>query len=351
MDDTRRRLDHRPVPAPRFGPATPAPGAMVEVEPGIFWLRFPLPFALDHVNLWLLDDGDGWTVVDTGYGNRTCKEIWQGLLDGPLAGRPLRRIVVTHFHPDHVGLAGWLQGLTGAAFWMPETEWLLARLLYVDAPDAALEQALAFYRLAGLEADTLARMRADGHVYPRRITPPPLTFEPLRSGDELRMGGRDWRVWTGVGHAPAEACFVAAADGLFLSADHVLPRISPNVAVWPQSPHADPLGPFLRSLDDLRALPESIRALPAHDWPFLDLHGRLRALAHHHHERLAATLAAVAAEATAADVFRHLFPHIHDLHQLRFALGETLAHLNRLVATGDVARWLDGGVWRFARTR
>ena len=341
----------RPEPAPRRGPATPRPGEPVAVAPGIFWLRFPLPFALDHVNLFALEDGDGWTVVDTGFGDATSKALWHTLLDGPLRGRPVRRLVVTHFHPDHVGLAGWLAARTGAELLMTETEWLVARYLVVEDPAAALDNALAFYRAAGVEAAQLATLRADGHVFPRRVSPPPLSFTPLVPGGGLRIGGRDFEVVVGEGHSPAQVALWCAADDLLLAADQILPRISPNVPVWPQAPGADPLARFTSSLEQLRRLPASTLVLPAHDWPFDDLHGRIDALLAFHDHRLEATRDAAAGGATAFEVMGALFARIDDVHQLRFALGETLAHLNRLVAAGTLARATESGVWRFAAAR
>jgi len=341
----------RPEPAPRTGPDTPRPGEAVEVAPGILWLRFPLPFALDHVNLFALADGDGWTVVDTGFGDDSSKGVWLELLAGPLRARPIRRLVVTHFHPDHVGLAGWLQARTGAELVMPETEWLVARYLVAEDPNAALATAMAFYRAAGVDAAQLDALEADGHVYPRRITPPPTTFTPLVPGAALDIGGRRFEVLVGEGHSPAQACLWCAEAGLLLAADQILPRISPNVPVWPQAPMADPLARFTSSLERLRALPASTRVLPAHDWPFEDLHGRIDALLAFHDARLEATLAAVGGGATAFEVMHALFARVDDVHQLRFALGETLAHLNRLVAEGRLLRTTADDAWRFALAR
>jgi glyoxylase-like metal-dependent hydrolase (beta-lactamase superfamily II) len=323
----------------------------VEVASGILWLRFPLPFALDHVNLFALEEADGWTVVDTGFGDETSKGVWLELLAGPLRARPLRRLVVTHFHPDHVGLAGWLQARTGAELLMPETEWLVARYLCAEDPGTALATASAFYRAAGVDPAHLDALEADGHVYPRRVTPPPATFTPLVPGDVLTAGGRRFEVLVGEGHSPAQACLWCAEDALLLAADQILPRISPNVPVWPQAPTADPLARFTASLVRLRTLPASTRVLPAHDWPFEDLHGRIDTLRGFHDSRLEATLAAVGRGATAFEVMGALFPRVDDVHQLRFALGETLAHLNRLVAEGRLARATVADVHRFTPAR
>ncbi|NBC95889.1 MAG: MBL fold metallo-hydrolase [Deinococcus-Thermus bacterium] len=341
----------KPEPAPRTGPDTPRPGEAVEVAPGILWLRFPLPFALDHVNLFALQDGDGWTLVDTGFGDETSKGVWLELLDGPLRARPIRRLVVTHFHPDHVGLAGWLAARTGAELLMVETEWLVARYLCAEEPGAALATALAFYRAAGVDAARLQALEADGHVYPRRITPPPATFTPLVPGAALAIGGRRFEVRIGEGHSPAQAVLWCAEERLLLAADQILPRISPNVPVWPQAPTADPLARFTASLTRLRELPAATRVLPAHDWPFENLHGRIDTLLAFHDARLEATLAAVGRGATAFEVMGALFPRVDDVHQLRFALGETLAHLNRLVADGGLVRATEDGRWRFVPAR
>jgi glyoxylase-like metal-dependent hydrolase (beta-lactamase superfamily II) len=342
----------KPEPAPRTGPDTPRPGEAVEVAPGILWLRFPLPFALDHVNLFALDDRDGWTVVDTGFGDEASEGVWLELLDGPLRARPIRRLVVTHFHPDHVGLAGWLVARTGAELCMPETEWLLCRYLVAEDPASALATAMAFYRAAGVDAERRVALEVDGHVYPRRITPPPDTFTPLVAGERLTVGGREFEVRIGEGHSPAQAILWCADDRLLLAADQILPRISPNVPVWPQAPTADPLARFLASLERLRTLPADTRVLPAHDWPFEGLHGRIDALVRFHDQRLDATLAAVGEEATAFEVMHALFPRVDDVHQLRFALGETIAHLNHLVSRGRLARFDDEqGVRRYVAPR
>jgi glyoxylase-like metal-dependent hydrolase (beta-lactamase superfamily II) len=325
----------------------PANGVPVEVLPGILWLRLALPFALDHVNLWLIDDGDGWTAIDTGVADAPTKAIWSGLLDGGLGGRPLRRLLVTHFHPDHAGLAGWLVERTGAAMLMTRTEWLLARGLAIDDSQEFAAANEAYYRLAGLDEEIRAELLARGNAYRRRVSPPPGSFERVQAGDLLCLGGSRWQVIVGEGHAPEQITLWSAERNVLIAADQILPRISPVVGVWANEPAADPLGDFLGSLDRYSGLPEDALVLPSHGLPFHGLHARRLALRQHHDERLERVIDLCREPTTAAAVASGLFSRPLDLHQTGFALAEALAHLNRLAATGHVERRLEGGVWRW----
>ncbi|MFO1067315.1 MAG: MBL fold metallo-hydrolase [Geminicoccaceae bacterium] len=324
-----------------FAREQPANGEPVEVAPGLLWLRLPLPFALDHVNVWLIEDPDGWTVVDTGYGDAACRTIWEAVLAGPLAGRPVRRLLVTHFHPDHSGLAGWLAERTGAELLMARTEWLTARWLALDATDGMLDAADLYYVRADLPADLRARLRARGNAYRRGVTPVPATFGRIRHGDRLRLGGSDWQVIVGRGHAPEQLTFWSGERGLLVAADQLLPRITPVIGAWFSEPDADPLGEFDQSLGGYAGLPDDILVLPSHDRPYRGLHERIAQLLEHHRQRLDQTLGLCAAPATTAAVMQGLFPRALDLHQTGFALAETRAHLNRLLAEGRVERELD----------
>lgn len=306
-------------------------------------MRLPLPFALNHVNVWLLDDGAGWAIVDTGYGDEVTRAIWSRVL----AGRPVTRLIVTHFHPDHAGLAGWLAAATGAPLSMSRTEWLMTRWLAQDVSEQLLDAADAYYAAAGLGAGLREKLRARGNAYRRGVGLPPASFLRLQAGDEVAIGGESWRVIVGEGHAPEQVTLYSAERRLLIAADQLLPRITPVVGAWPTQPDADALGEFRHSLDRYDDLPDDTMVLPSHDRPYRGLHARRRQLALHHVERLDRVADLCRAPASTARVMTGLFPRALDLHQTGFALAETQAHLNRLRAEGRVARPLESGVWQW----
>jgi glyoxylase-like metal-dependent hydrolase (beta-lactamase superfamily II) len=328
----------------------PEPAATIEVAPGVLWLRMPLPFALNHINLWALEDEGGWTLVDTGIADDTTRGLWERLFSGPLAGRKVVRLIVTHFHPDHAGLAGWLVERFGVELWMTRAEWLYARMLQQDTGDEMMAQQVAFYERAGAPAEYLDSVRKVGPTYAKRVGVIPRSYRRMRGGEEIRIGGRRWRVVIGLGHAPEHACLHSAEDGLLIAGDMVLPRISPNVSVWPNEPEANPLADFLASLDGIRALPEETLVLPSHNEPFRGLRARIDELGLHHEERLDKLASLIAAPRTTMEIARGLFTRPLDQHQTGFAIGETLSHINLLRARGGAVRELgDDGAWRFRR--
>lgn len=326
----------------------PAPGETVEVAPGVLWLRMPLPFKLNHINLWLLDDGDGWAIVDTGVARDDIIAAWQAIEDRHFRNKPPSRVIVTHYHPDHVGLAGWLCERYGVGLSMTLGEWTQARLSSLETADSRGPGYREFYRAAGFDDQMLALVDGRAGHYGRLVSPVPGAYRRLFEGDEINIGGRAWRVIVGLGHAIEHACLHCDELGVLISGDQILPKITPNVSVAPQEPDADPLGLFLAGLTKFEGLADDTLVLPSHNWPFRRLAERLADMRLHHEERLEATMAVCAQPATGVEILKHLFTRELDNHQIFFAIGESLAHAHHLVATGRAERTTgDDGTLRF----
>jgi glyoxylase-like metal-dependent hydrolase (beta-lactamase superfamily II) len=320
--------------------AAPAPGEVTRIAPGILWFRLKLPFQLNHVNIYLIEDNDGWLVLDTGLGTDDCRVGWDIILSGPLKGQHLSRMLVTHFHPDHVGLAGWLAQSFGLPLAMPRTEYLyhlMAAHGRGDMYDAAHRE---FYRTNGLSEDTTNIILGRGLNYLRLTTGVPLSYERIKHGDTRRAGGRDFQVLTGGGHALEQAMLLQASDRLFFAADQVIARISPNVSVHPVEPEDDPLGAYLQDLKALRAtVPHDVLVLPGHGLPFHGLHARIDELIEHHALRCARIADACGSRPlSAAELVPELFDRVLDAHQTGFAFGEVLAHVNYMLRRGELTR-------------
>jgi len=331
--------------------APPAPGEANLIAPGVLWLRMPLPFALNHINLWLLEDGPGWTIVDCGFAGAQTTGLWEQLFAAYLGGRPVRRIIVTHYHPDHIGLAGWLAERWQAPLWITEKEWLHARMMTGDGAADYAQAARAFARRAGLdeEASDVFAVRHAG--YRRGVPSVPPTYHRIGEGSEIDIGGRKWRVIIGEGHAPELAALYCAETGVLIAGDQILPKISPNISVPPHEPEGDPLARYLRSLGKFRdALPPDTLVLPSHNLPFRGVHRRIDQLAAHHHARCAETITACERPHSAADLLPIMFRRQLDRHQTAFALGEALAHLHYVANQGEI-ECVTGpdGVARFLR--
>ena len=329
-------------------PEPPATGEATQIAEGVLWIRLPLPMALDHVNVFALDDGDGWTVIDTGFDSRKARAIWDTLLAGPLAGKPVTRVVCTHHHPDHVGLAGWFQD-AGAELAMPRTAWLMARMLTLDEQPAYPASSIEFYRRAGMRADLLEQRQNDRPFnFADCVHPMPLGFTRLQEGGSITMGGRTWDIHMGNGHAPEHATFWCRDDNLVLGGDQLLPSISPNIGVYPTEPDADPLAEWLEACERLAPFArEDHLVLGGHKLPFTGLPTRMRQLKENHHGALARLLAHVKTPKRAGDCFAPLFKRDIGEGVYGLALVEALAHLNHLHQTGQATRSLgdDGAYW------
>lgn len=328
-------------PPVRFPIETPpAHGECIEVAPGILWTRLALPFRLNHVNIYLIADGDGYAAVDTGVADNRTREAWQALMAGPLAGKKLTRLIVTHHHPDHIGLAGWLCEEFGIPLQTSQTGFLACNNIALSPGALGSGVYRDFYRAHGMDAGTAEMVSTQGHVYLRMVTPLPLTFFRLVAGERLKVGDYEFEILSGDGHAPEQIMLFARKQKLFLAADQVLARITPNVSVWAVEPDGDPLGLYTRSLRSIAAaIPEDTLVLPGHELPFYGLQTRIGEILLHHEERCALILTATKeAPLTVADLVPVLFTRKLDPHQMSFAFSETHAHVNLLVHDGKL-RW------------
>jgi glyoxylase-like metal-dependent hydrolase (beta-lactamase superfamily II) len=343
-----------------LGRRGPEAGELIGIAPGIGWARLPVPGSLKHINVWALDDAgpESWAgsddvaLVDTGLDIPPSREAWEALFAGPLAGRRVSRVIVTHFHPDHIGLAGWLVERFGVALWMTREEWLFARMLTSDIRDAPPPDAITYWRAAGWNDERIEAEKAKGWGrFASVVSPVPVSFVRMRDGDVVEIGDRSWRIVTGSGHCPEHACLVDEAAGVMIAGDQVLPRITSNVSLSLSEPQGDPLGDWLGSIEKLKALPADLLVLPSHGEPFTGLHARLDTLRDGHLGRLDALHRYLqAGPRRAVDCFSVLFGRPIDDSILGLATGEAMAHLRRLEIEGRVERNAnDGAAWFFAK--
>ncbi|MDO9596996.1 MAG: MBL fold metallo-hydrolase [Azoarcus sp.] len=330
-------------------PDLPAAGIANPIAPGINWVRMPLPFALDHINLWLLDDGNGMTVVDTGFGLDPIKARWTEILEAD--PRPLSRIIVTHCHPDHLGLATWLATRNGAPIHMTQGEYLGGHALWHQLPGYSVADMIVQFRRHGLDEPRLAALTERGNGYRRGVPEMPSSYHRLFDGEQITVGDYQWRVIVGYGHAPEHASLYCEALGVLISGDMLLPRISTNISVYAATPNDDPLGWFLDSLRRINHLPEDTLVLPSHGKPFRGIRARVEQLIEHHRERCAALLNECGTARSAGELLGTLFPRELDTHQVMFAMGEAIAHLNHLEKQGALRKVEDDNASiRFIKT-
>ncbi len=342
MDDGGRRIRY-----PHAEP--PGLGEVIEVADGILWARMPLPMALDHVNVYALDDGDAWTLVDTGLNSSACRAGWDTLLAGPLAGKPVARIVVTHHHPDHIGLAGWLMERTGATLVTTRTAWLFARMLTLDVQERPSEAALDFWRGAGMPPAMLEARKVERPFnFADVVAPLPVGYTRISEGDVLTAAGRRWHVRIGHGHAPEHATFWSLDDDLVLGGDQLLPSISPNLSVYPTEPDGDPVGDWIASCNKFKILESDPHLiLPGHKLPFTGLPTRLDQMIENHVSALHRLEAALSSRpATAVESFVPIFKREITGGQFGLALGEAVAHCLHLWHHGRASRdRREDGAW------
>lgn len=323
-------------------------GGVKKVAEGIYWVRMPLPFPPTHINLWLLEDGDGWTVVDTGLALPEVQDYWRQVLDQLTGGRPIKRAIVTHFHPDHMGNAGWFGEHYGAELWVTQDEWLMGRLLAMDTSEETIDNTGDFLYKADIDQANIQEVKNRGAQYNNMVTLIPRRFHRMYDGDIVDINGVDWQVIVGLGHSPEHGCLYSEALKVIISGDQILPRITPIVGVHPMEPDGNPLADFLTSLKKFWVLHPETLGLPAHGLPFTGVLERLRFVDEHHRENLAILLDSCKKPITAREGVKFLFHRELNAQTLRMATTETLSHFNMLINQGLVARSeRDDGIWEY----
>ncbi len=323
-------------------PDTPAPGETIEVAPGVRWLSMPLPFALDHINLWLIGD----TIVDTGIGDPTTRELWDKLL----FQKKINRVILTHYHPDHAGNAAWLCNKFGAELWTTQGEYLTAHAVRSSSAGYTSEAVIDVFLKNGLDPARAAKMLGRGNRYAAMVPDFPLSYRRIIGGDKVEIGGHEWRAFIGHGHAPEHLSLYCEALNVVIAGDMLLSTISTNVSVWSIDPQGDPLRLFLQSLKRYLELPEDVLVLPSHGKPFRGAHARVAALEAHHAAHFAKLVDALKdGPRSAGELLTVLFKRPLDAHQTFFAMGEAIAHLHYLYYAGRLKQAKgEDGIMRYA---
>ena len=328
-----------------FDKLVPEGSSVMEVASDVLWLRMPLPFVLNHVNLWMIKDGDGWSVIDVGVTWEKAKKLWSGWLEK----YPVRRQIVTHYHPDHIGLSGWLEQKTQAPLWITQGEYLCGLALANDMSNYSISAMISLFRQHGLDNKRLNALAERGNGYRKGFPIIPATYRRIFDNDLIRIGEHDWTVMVGYGHAPEHASFYCEELNVLISGDMLLPSISTNIPVKAANPFGNPLKDFLSSLKRYLDLPEDTLVLPSHGRPFKGIHSRVDQLEKHHQIRCEVLLDSCLTPKTACEILPVLFEReIVDPHQCMFAMGESIAHMNYLENQGKLVR-IDGDPVRFVR--
>ncbi len=322
-------------------PQPPSPGGIREIAPGLLWLRMPLPLRLNHVNIWLLEDDDGWTAIDTGVQHETTHLIWQRIEADLFRGKPLRRLLATHGHTDHCGVAAWMVQRYNVPFVTTLIEWQAARIRVIDEARPISERTEHFARVHDCDSDMVRSFAEHRAMMAPMLDPQPRSIEQIREGDSLEIGRRQWRVIVCGGHADEHASLYCEDERLLIAGDQILQRISPMIGVFPDRPKSNPLRDYLASLPRFLELPQDVLVLPGHGVPFYGLHVRVDELRQHHDDRLAELMTHLDMPRTAGSCTRFLFERAVAEGQARLALAETLAHLNYLIDAGNVTRTID----------
>lgn len=332
-----------------FEDAPKIDGELIDVAPGIKWLRMALPLALNHINLYLIRDREGWMIVDTGIATEKTRGLWRTIVEEKLAGDRITGVICTHFHFDHAGLAGWLTEWLRVPLYMSYGEYYTLRVVAAERGENLPWEHEEFFQRAGFPAAALEEVMAVVRMAGDLVTPPPASFRRLRQGERLTIGDREWELHVGEGHSPEHMLLHCPQDNLLIAGDQLLPRITSNVGVMPSEPEADLLAYWFATLDSLARLPADTFVLPAHELPYYGLAARVEQL-HAHHEQQFATIRRLCAmqPLSAFEAAVALFPARKNSMDDLMAMGECLAHLTHLRRRGEMERTLgEDGVYRF----
>ncbi|HAZ80274.1 MAG TPA: MBL fold metallo-hydrolase, partial [Porticoccaceae bacterium] len=315
----------------------PNPGELIEVGPGIFWVRMPLPISLNHINLWMLEEQDGWTLVDTGMATEDTKALWEEIFSTHLNSKPVKQVIVTHMHFDHLGLAGWLVEKWGATLCMSRTEYLSSRVIINEIKSDPPEATVAFFRAAGVEESILDEFKVRFNNRSDFVSPLPSHYKRLTDNQVLQIGSLQWTVIIVEGHSPEHICLHCKSLNIMIAGDQILPRISPNISVRPDEPRANPLHNFLRSCESLKnRLNKDVLILPSHGDPFYGVHLRLQDMINEHKKGLQDLLEFCSQPRSVAEVFPILFKSKINIGNMVIAVGEAVANLNYLVSSKEL---------------
>lgn len=326
--------------------SVPEPGSWTRVAEGILWVRMALPFALDHINLYLLEDNDGWFILDCGLSTQSTRDNWQQIL--AQLSKPVTGVIATHMHPDHIGLAGWLTERYQIPLYMTQTEYFAARALLGGRAGASPWRDRQYFARCGMDDAAVDKAVGNGDGFAKIVSPMPLAYERLEHGQVLKINGCRWEVMIGRGHSPEHACLYCQERHVLLAGDHVLPSITPNIGVYSTEPEGNALADYLSTLTQFSDLPEDTLVLPAHNQPFTGLHDRVTALREHHQHQLRCLYNACSTPVHVLDCLPVLYKRRLDDHHLHFAIAECLSHLNYLRFEGEVTRWLgEDGIYYY----
>ena len=315
----------------------PNPGELIEVGPGIFWVRMPLPISLNHINLWMLEEQDGWTLVDTGMATEDTKALWEEIFSTHLNSKPVKQVIVTHMHFDHLGLAGWLVEKWGATLCMSRTEYLSSRVIINEIKSDPPEATVAFFRAAGVEESILDEFKVRFNNRSDFVSPLPSHYKRLTDNQVLQIGSLQWTVIIVEGYSPEHICLHCKSLNIMIAGDQILPRISPNISVRPDEPRANPLHNFLRSCESLKnRLNKDVLILPSHGDPFYGVHLRLQDMINEHKKGLQDLLEFCSQPRSVAEVFPILFKSKINIGNMVIAVGEAVANLNYLVSSKEL---------------